>query len=63
MHKEEQTKKVKSEKNKFMVSINPNVDYAFVVALLAIVDAMNSVDSGGIISEVTSQVVGAAVGA
>nr|XP_043609083.1 protein LURP-one-related 15-like [Erigeron canadensis] len=34
---------IKDEKSNLMVvTINPNVDYAFVVALIAIVDAMNS---------------------
>ncbi|XP_071698692.1 protein LURP-one-related 10-like [Rutidosis leptorrhynchoides] len=40
MHK--MTKNSKYIKDKFMVAINPNVDYAFVVALIAIVEAMKS---------------------
>lgn len=32
----------KLPKDKFMLTINPNVDYAFVVTLIAIIDAMES---------------------
>ncbi|KAK1440467.1 hypothetical protein QVD17_06294 [Tagetes erecta] len=61
MHKKDESKKLKSEKNKFMVSINPNVDYAFVVALIAIIGAINTVNentSAGILGEVIGAVVG-----
>lgn len=29
-------------KDKFMVTVNPNVDYAFIVALIIILDAINT---------------------
>lgn len=60
MHKKDKSKKVKLDKKKFMVTINPNVDYAFVVALIAIVDAMKTVDEDYVekIAESTAQVIG-----
>ena len=45
MHKMEPSKKKKFNKGKFMVTIQQNVDYAFVVALIAIVDAMKRADA------------------
>jgi len=41
MHKMQKSKKVKG---KFMVTISANVDYALVVALIAIVHAMKSTE-------------------
>ncbi|KAJ9547700.1 hypothetical protein OSB04_020243 [Centaurea solstitialis] len=45
MHKMEPSKNKKFNKGKFMVTIQRNVDYAFVVALIAIVDAMKRTDA------------------
>ncbi|KAI3755360.1 hypothetical protein L1987_55157 [Smallanthus sonchifolius] len=61
MHKKHKSKKVKLDKNKFMVTIYPNVDYAFVVALIAIVDAMKTVDKeyAEKMAESTAQIIGA----
>ena len=44
MHKFQPLKNVKLANGKYMVTDNPNVDYAFVVALIAILDDMNNVD-------------------
>ncbi|KAI3703339.1 hypothetical protein L1987_73335 [Smallanthus sonchifolius] len=44
MHKPQTSKKMKSGEDKFMVTIQPNMDYAFVVSLFAIVDAMENPD-------------------
>ena len=46
MHKFQLLKNVKLAKGKYMVTDNPNVDYAFVVALIAILDdmTMNNAD-------------------
>ena len=40
MHKFQPLKNVKLANGKYMVTDNPNVDYAFVVALIAILDGM-----------------------
>ncbi|KAD5317594.1 hypothetical protein E3N88_17540 [Mikania micrantha] len=45
MHKMEPPKRFKFVKDKFMVQIYPYVDYAFVVTLIAIVEAMKSSDT------------------
>ncbi|CAI9265878.1 unnamed protein product [Lactuca saligna] len=44
MHKMQKSKKVKSAKGKFMVTISKNADYSFVIALIAIVHAMKSTE-------------------
>nr|XP_043622350.1 protein LURP-one-related 10-like [Erigeron canadensis] len=44
MHKFQKSKKDKFDKGKFLVTIYPNVDYAFVVTLIAIIDAMKNID-------------------
>ncbi|KAI3771050.1 hypothetical protein L6452_02202 [Arctium lappa] len=44
MHKTKTSKNKKFNKGKFMMTIYQNVDYAFVVALIAIVDAMKRTD-------------------
>ncbi|GJU70559.1 LURP-one-related 10-like protein, partial [Tanacetum coccineum] len=44
MHKFQRLKNAKLTKGKYMVRVNPNVDYAFVVALIAILDGMNNAD-------------------
>ncbi|XP_076936510.1 protein LURP-one-related 15-like [Bidens hawaiensis] len=61
MYKKDKSKKVKLDKNKFMVTIYPNVDYAFVVALIAIVDAMKTVDKDYAekMAESNAQIIGA----
>ncbi|KAI3781396.1 hypothetical protein L2E82_11410 [Cichorium intybus] len=45
MYKMQSSENVKFVKNKFMVTIYPRVDYAFVVTLIAIVEAMKSSDT------------------
>ncbi|KAI3771059.1 hypothetical protein L6452_02212 [Arctium lappa] len=45
MHEMQPTDNVKFSKDKFMLTIFPNVDYAFVVTLIAIVGAMKSSDT------------------
>ncbi|PWA84053.1 LURP1-like domain-containing protein [Artemisia annua] len=42
MHKFQPKKNAKLAKGKYMITVNPNVDYAFVVALIAILDGMNN---------------------
>ncbi|KAM0045098.1 putative tubby-like protein [Helianthus debilis subsp. tardiflorus] len=61
MYKKDKSKKVKMDKKKFMVTIYPNVDYVFVVALIAIVDAMKTVDKDYAekMVEANAQVIGA----
>ncbi|KAI3514986.1 hypothetical protein L1887_13734 [Cichorium endivia] len=44
MHKMQKSKKVKSPKGRFMMTIHQNVDYAFVIALIAIIHAMKSTE-------------------
>ncbi|KAJ9547702.1 hypothetical protein OSB04_020245 [Centaurea solstitialis] len=56
MHEMQPTDNVKFSKNKFMVTIYPNVDYAFVVTLIAIVDAMERSDTSGATIEVVGGV-------
>lgn len=45
MHKMEPARSFRFVKDKFMVTIYPYVDYAFVVTLIAILEAMKSTDS------------------
>lgn len=61
MRKMQKSKKAKFDKDKFVVTISPNVDYAFVITLIAIVDAMKNLDKeyAEQISTSTSQVIGA----
>ncbi|KAK8697562.1 hypothetical protein V6N13_113704 [Hibiscus sabdariffa] len=44
MHKKHSVESVLLGKDKFMVTVYPNVDYAFVVALIAILDGINKDD-------------------
>nr|GEZ46144.1 RNA-directed DNA polymerase, eukaryota, reverse transcriptase zinc-binding domain protein [Tanacetum cinerariifolium] len=44
LRKMKKWKKAKFDKGKFVVTISPNVDYAFVSTLIAIVDAMKNID-------------------
>ncbi|KAH1107951.1 hypothetical protein J1N35_011719 [Gossypium stocksii] len=44
MHKKHNVESVLLGKGKFMVTVYPNVDYAFVVALIAILDGINHDD-------------------
>ncbi|KAE8668653.1 Protein LURP-one-related 15 [Hibiscus syriacus] len=44
MHKKHSVQSVLLGKDKFMVTVYPNVDYAFVVALIAILDGINKDD-------------------
>ncbi|TYJ21898.1 hypothetical protein E1A91_A08G092800v1 [Gossypium mustelinum] len=44
MHKKHSVESVLLGKDKFMVTVYPNVDYAFVVALIAILDGINHDD-------------------
>ena len=64
MHEMQPMENVKFSKDKFMVTIYPNVDYAFVVTLIAIVDAMKRADTeaatkvgGGVVEAVFGAVV------
>jgi hypothetical protein len=41
MHKKQSLKRVFLGKNKFMVTVNPNIDYAFIVALIVILYNIN----------------------
>ncbi|KAK9054891.1 hypothetical protein SSX86_025970 [Deinandra increscens subsp. villosa] len=61
MQKKDKSKKVKLSNKRFMVTIFPNVDYVFVVALIAIVDAMKSTEKeyAAKMMESTTQVIGA----
>lgn len=42
MHKKHSVESVFLGKDKFMVTVYPNVDYAFIVALIAILDGINN---------------------
>ncbi|KAA8517698.1 hypothetical protein F0562_015172 [Nyssa sinensis] len=44
MHKKISAQSVLLGKDKFMVTVNPNIDYAFIVALIVILDEINSND-------------------
>lgn len=44
MHKKESASSYFLGKDTFMITIYPNVDYAFVVALIVILDAINVSD-------------------
>ncbi|KAD3067606.1 hypothetical protein E3N88_35486 [Mikania micrantha] len=60
-----QMDKMNANKDKFMVTINPMVDYAFVVSLIAIVHAMeiqSTKTRNGIAGEIVGQGAAAAVG-
>ncbi|GJW23964.1 LURP1-like domain-containing protein [Tanacetum coccineum] len=61
MRKMKKSKKAKFDKGKFVVTISPNVDYAFVITLIAIVDAMKNIDKKNDeeIYKATNQVIGA----
>ncbi|KAI3781385.1 hypothetical protein L2E82_11398 [Cichorium intybus] len=59
MYKLDSVENAKFSKDKFMVTIYPNVDYAFVVTLIAIIDAMKSSKTE---DEVAEEVMGNIVG-
>ncbi|XVF37504.1 hypothetical protein REPUB_Repub20aG0014500 [Reevesia pubescens] len=44
MHKKLTVKSILIGKDKFMVTVYPNIDYAFIVALIVILDGINSTD-------------------
>ncbi|XP_023737771.1 protein LURP-one-related 10 [Lactuca sativa] len=58
VNKMQSSENIKLVKDKFMVTIYPNVDYAFVVTLIGIVEAMKSSNTKG-----TEVAAGSAVGA
>ncbi|CAH1433247.1 unnamed protein product [Lactuca virosa] len=58
VNKMQSSENIKLIKDKFMVTIYPNVDYAFVVTLIAIVEAMKSSNTKG---EVAAEVTGSGV--
>ncbi|KAL7590293.1 hypothetical protein Lser_V15G39667 [Lactuca serriola] len=58
MNKMQSSENIKLVKSKFMVTIYPNVDYAFVVTLIAIVEAMKSSNTKG---EVAAEATGSGV--
>lgn len=47
MHKKHTVESMLIGKDKFMVTVYPNIDYAFVVALIVILDGINKEDSSG----------------
>ena len=57
MHKFQPLKNVKLTNGKYMVTDNPNVDYAFVVALIAILDGMNNAEKNTSNAHVAGRVV------
>nr|KAJ0189093.1 hypothetical protein LSAT_V11C800434140 [Lactuca sativa] len=60
VNKMQSSENVKFVKDKFMVTINPNVDYAVVVTLIGIVEAMRSLNKKGEVA--TGSGVGAVLG-
>ncbi|KAK2647481.1 hypothetical protein Ddye_014970 [Dipteronia dyeriana] len=46
MHKKHTVQSILIGKDKFTVTVYPNIDYAFIVTLIAILDAINKEDSG-----------------
>jgi len=46
MHKKHSVQSVLLGKDKFMVTVYPNVDYAFIAAIIVILDGINKDDSG-----------------
>ncbi|TXG58922.1 hypothetical protein EZV62_016751 [Acer yangbiense] len=46
MHKKHSVQSILIGKDKFMVTVFPNIDYAFIIALIVILDAINKEDSG-----------------
>ncbi|KAK1563500.1 hypothetical protein Q3G72_032930 [Acer saccharum] len=46
MHKKHTVQSILIGKDKFMVTVFPNIDYAFIIALIVILDAINKEDSG-----------------
>ncbi|KAI3514987.1 hypothetical protein L1887_13735 [Cichorium endivia] len=59
MYKLDSSENAKFSKDKFMVTIYPNVDYAFVVTLIAIIEAMKSSKTE---DEVAEEVMGNIIG-
>ncbi|KAK8516048.1 hypothetical protein V6N12_066883 [Hibiscus sabdariffa] len=47
MHKKHTVENILIEKDKFVVTVYPNIDYAFIVALVVIHDGLNSSEEGG----------------
>ncbi|KAL4311412.1 hypothetical protein GQ457_01G024250 [Hibiscus cannabinus] len=47
MHKKHTVESILIGKDKFMVTVYPNIDYAFIVALIVILDGINKEDSSG----------------
>ncbi|KAK8548169.1 hypothetical protein V6N12_061087 [Hibiscus sabdariffa] len=47
MHKKHTVESILIGKDKFMVTVYPNIDYAFIVALIVILDGINSSAGGG----------------
>ncbi|TXG58923.1 hypothetical protein EZV62_016752 [Acer yangbiense] len=45
-HKKHTVQSILIGKDKFMVTVFPNIDYAFIIALIVILDAINKEDSG-----------------
>ncbi|KAI3771052.1 hypothetical protein L6452_02204 [Arctium lappa] len=61
MHTLQESENVRFAKDKFMLEVNANVDYAFVVALIAVIDAMKS-STNTVVDIVTEVAVEAALG-
>ena len=47
MHRKHTAQSILLGKDKFMVTVFPNIDYAFIISLIVILDAINSEGSGG----------------
>ncbi|XP_031267648.1 protein LURP-one-related 10-like [Pistacia vera] len=47
MHKKHTAESILLGKDKFMVTVYPNIDYAFIVSLIVILDAINTESGGG----------------
>ncbi|KAJ9547774.1 hypothetical protein OSB04_020317 [Centaurea solstitialis] len=61
MHPMQESGNVRFAKDKFMLEVNANVDYAFIVAIIAVIDAMKS-NASAIVDIVTEVAVEAALG-
>lgn len=57
MHTMQELENIRFVKDRFMLEVFANVDYAFIVALLAIVDAMKSSTMKDKVIEVVTDVV------
>lgn len=47
MHKKHTVESILIGKDKFMVTVYPNIDYAFIVAIIVILDGINTESGSG----------------